>query len=46
LANLISFFIVESPKFLYEKKHDECVKALNKIAKVNRREPITEDELE
>jgi len=40
IVNLSIFLIYESPKFMHEKDTIEAVGILNKIAKVNKREPI------
>lgn len=40
------FFIYDPPLFLYEKNKKATVDVLNKIAKINKRQPVTIDELE
>lgn len=40
ILNMAPFFVFESPKYLYEKSTIKAIECLNKIAKVNKEEPI------
>ncbi|KAL4508271.1 hypothetical protein ABPG72_003575 [Tetrahymena utriculariae] len=46
LLNFGIFLVQESPKYLHEKNPQEAIKVLNKIARINKKEEITQQQLE
>ncbi|KAL4457087.1 hypothetical protein ABPG74_014725 [Tetrahymena malaccensis] len=46
LLNFGIFFVQESPKYLYEKDPQQAIKVLNKIARINKEEEISQQCLE